>query len=397
MGALDANGQAAFTTSSLAVGSHAITAEYAGDGYYMAGVSSPVAQVVTSAGASVELVTSANPSPYGQSVTFTATATGSSVTPTGTMTIRDGTTLLGTATLNGSGVATYSTTTLAPGTHTISAEYSGDVVYAAGATGTVTQVIDRAATATALVVSTPSTTSDTSITWTATVTSTATGIIGGTVTFNEGLTVIGTGTLGSGGVATTSAALPVGTHDVTATFGGDTYFGASTSSPVTTVVTQPEGGIDAGPDAPADRGSTVDVTFDRVDGTPGNDVGRADADAGSPIDASISDDRQDTAMPPRSDVTIDVIIVTPDVGAADRTAPPSDARVDGVATSDARSDARADGGVDLPPGDDDGCGCRIGRRSNAQAGIAFVGALVAFTLLRSRRRRAERGISAGGE
>jgi hypothetical protein len=392
MGALDANGQAAFTTSSLAVGSHAITVEYAGDGYYSAGVSVAVAQVVTSAGASVALVTSANPSPYGQSVTFTATATGSSVTPTGTMTVRDGTTLLGTATLNGSGVATYSTTTLAPGTHTISAEYSGDGVYAAGATGTVSQVIDRAATATALVVSTPSTTSETSITWTATVTSTATGTIGGTVTFNEGLTVIGTGTLGAGGVATTSAALPVGTHDVTATFGGDTYFASSTSSPVTTVVTQPEGGIDAGPDASADTGA-VDVTFDRVDAPPRVDVARADADAGSPI----ADARQDTAVPPRSDVAIDVIVVTPDAGAADRTTPPADTRVDGLATSDVRSDVRADGGVDTPPGDDNGCSCRIGRRSNAQAGIAFASALVAFTLLRSRRRRVERGIKARDE
>jgi hypothetical protein len=47
------------------------------------------------------LVSSLNPSGLGQAVTFTATVTG--LSPTGTVTFKDGATTLGTATLNGAG------------------------------------------------------------------------------------------------------------------------------------------------------------------------------------------------------------------------------------------------------------------------------------------------------
>ena len=389
---LDGNGQAVFTTSSLAAGSHSIAAEFAGDAYYMAGASSPVVQVVNQVGASVALTSSANPSPYAQSVTFTATATGSSVTPTGVMTFKEGSTVLGTDNLNGSGVATYSTSALGTGSHTITAEYGGDGTYTAGATGTVTQVIERAATTTALTVSTNSTTTGTMITWTATVTSTAAGTIGGTVTFNEGLTVIGTGTVGAGGVATTTATLPAGSHDVTATFGGDTNYATSTSSAVTTVVTQPEAGVDAGPDAPPDTVTPpIDVAADRTDTGTQPEAGRPDADAGADAstgDASADMSTSDTSMPPRSDVAVDIPIATPD-----QATPPADTRSDvgsfDVVASDVRSDApRADGGGSTPPpGDDEGCSCRIGQRSNSRYGLALAGALVAATVLRARRRR----------
>ena len=75
------------------------------------------------------VVSSANPSVFGQSVTFTATVTANapgSGTPTGTVTFMDGSTTLGTGTLNGSGVATFSTSGLSVGSHSITAVYGGD-------------------------------------------------------------------------------------------------------------------------------------------------------------------------------------------------------------------------------------------------------------------------------
>jgi hypothetical protein len=385
-GALDANGQSTFTTSSLVAGTHPITVDYPGDGYYVAGTSMPVIQTVNMSGASVTLASSANPSPYAQSVTFTATATGTGGTPTGVVTFEDGTTVLGTGNLNGSGVATYATAALTTGSHTITAEYGGNGTYTAGATGTVTQVIARAATITNLAVSTPSTTSGTSITWTATVTSTAAGIIGGTVTFNEGLIVIGTGALGSNAMATTAAALTVGTHDVTATFGGDTNFAPSTSAEVRTVVTQPEAGVDAGSDATRDAVAETSTPIDVTADTAPVDTGRPDAGPTDAPDARADLASTDVALPPFSDVQFDIAVPVPDA------MPPAlDARADmadAVAASDVRADGdRLDGGVTAPEGES-GCGCRITQRDNSRAGSAMAGALVALTLLLARRRRA---------
>jgi hypothetical protein len=88
----------------------------------------------------VALTSSLNPSNFGQSVTFTATVTG--VSPTGTVTFKDGVTVLGTGTLNGSGQATFTTSSLSVGSHSITAVYSGDVNNAAATSAVLTQVVN---------------------------------------------------------------------------------------------------------------------------------------------------------------------------------------------------------------------------------------------------------------
>ena len=99
------------------------------------------------AGTQTALVSSANPSLFGQSVTFTATV---SVTvpgagsPTGSVEFLDGAASLGTGTVDGAGVATFATTGLAGGTHPISAAYSGDAGFAGGTSNTVSQVVGGA-------------------------------------------------------------------------------------------------------------------------------------------------------------------------------------------------------------------------------------------------------------
>jgi hypothetical protein len=74
---------------------------------------------------------SANPSDYGQAVTFSVTVTANppgSGTPTGTVTFLDGGTVLGTVAVDATGHASFTTApfALAVGNHAITAVYSGD-------------------------------------------------------------------------------------------------------------------------------------------------------------------------------------------------------------------------------------------------------------------------------
>jgi hypothetical protein len=223
-------GAAAMTTSTLAIGTHTITASYSGDNSNAASVSTAVTQTVGKVISSVALSSSANPSAQGQAVTFTAKIT--PVSATGTVNFLDGTTALGTGTVSG-GVATFTTSNLTAGTHPVTASYAGDTNNAAATSAPLTQTVAKQATSVTLTSSATTSNPKQSVTFTAKVTpSTATG----SVQFLDGATVIGTGTL-SGGVATLPIeTLQPGTHTITAAYGGDASNASSTSGPVTQIV-----------------------------------------------------------------------------------------------------------------------------------------------------------------
>ena len=195
------------------------------------------------------LTASASSLVSGASLTLTATvtATTGSGTPTGTVTFLDGATSLGTGALSASGVATLSTTTLAVGSHSITAQYGGDSNYSASTSSAVSVTVTTAAatpaaSTTTLAASATTATTGDNITFTATVAGPSgnTTVPTGTVTFLNGTTSLGTGTLNSSGVATLSTtALPVGADTITAQYGGDTNFSASTSAAVTVTVSAP--------------------------------------------------------------------------------------------------------------------------------------------------------------
>jgi hypothetical protein len=65
-----AGGTAPFTTSALSVGTHSITATYGGDSNFEPGTSAAFSQAVNKAATATVLISSANPSIAGQSVTF---------------------------------------------------------------------------------------------------------------------------------------------------------------------------------------------------------------------------------------------------------------------------------------------------------------------------------------
>jgi hypothetical protein len=128
-GVVDGIGKATLTLATLTGGGHTITASYGGDGEYAPVVSFAITQTVALVAPVITMVSSGNPSVYGDSVTFTLTATGVGTVPTGTLTLADGATTLSVLTLNTSGIATYTTSTLTAGTHDLLVTYSGDSNY----------------------------------------------------------------------------------------------------------------------------------------------------------------------------------------------------------------------------------------------------------------------------
>jgi hypothetical protein len=164
---------ATFSTTSLAVGTHSMTAVYNGDSSFNGSTSSAVSQVVNKANSSTAVVSSVNPSVFGQSVTFTATVTAvapGAGTPSGTVTFKDGGVSIGTGTLAG-GSATLTTSSLAIGAHSITVDYAGDSSFNTSSSATLTQTVNKTGTTGTLTSSVNPSTFGQSVTFTVTVTS----------------------------------------------------------------------------------------------------------------------------------------------------------------------------------------------------------------------------------
>jgi hypothetical protein len=229
-------GIATFSTSSLTVGAHAITAIYSGDTNFAASTSATLDQEVVAAATTTTVASSANPSVFGQPVTFTATVTPippGSGTPIGNVTF----------TVDGSPVSTQPTSdgtatvslTLNLGDHVIMAAfYSGDTNFGGSTSGAITQTVNQAPTTTILASSANPSVFGQAVTLTATVAPAYGGTPTGTVQFAVDGSNFGGPLALSGGTASINISLTVGTHAITDTYSGDTnFFGASNSITLT--------------------------------------------------------------------------------------------------------------------------------------------------------------------
>ncbi len=126
--------------SSLAAGSHSITARYGGDTNYTGSTSSTLTQSVNKANTTTTLASSSDPSRNGQTVTFTATV--SPAGATGTVQFFDGSTSLGTSLLT-AGKATLAISTLSAGQHSITTKYFGDTNYNISTSTVLTQTVRK--------------------------------------------------------------------------------------------------------------------------------------------------------------------------------------------------------------------------------------------------------------
>ncbi len=160
-------GVATYTTSSLTVGTHPVTATYSGDPNFLASTSAPLDQVVEPGRHLDDLASSLNPSPFGTSVTFTATvAVLSGVgSPSGSVQFFDGATAILAIPLAGTS-ATFSTALLGPGSHAITAVYSGDASFAGSTSAVLTQVVDPIPLAPSSLVATAVSSTQINLTWT---------------------------------------------------------------------------------------------------------------------------------------------------------------------------------------------------------------------------------------
>jgi RHS repeat-associated protein len=244
--AVDATGHAATTDSALGVGSHTIAALYTPTGSFVRSQGSTT-QTVNQASTATSVTSSANPSVFGQVVTFTATVSAVSPgvgIPTGTVAFKDGGATIGTGALNGSGQATFTVSALSVSGHSITAAYGGDANFAGSSSPASSQTVNKAATSTTVVSSVNPSVSDQPVTFTATVNVTApgSGTPTGTVTFKDGSKVLGTSSLNSNRQATfTTSNLKVDNHSITAVYNGDASFAGSTSPVLVQIVNKKRG------------------------------------------------------------------------------------------------------------------------------------------------------------
>jgi len=189
------------------------------------------------------LVSSSNPSIYGQKVTWAAmvTTTGP-VAPTGNVVFqwsRDGQKhTIGTAPLNAAGVATLTRSNLNADPlgqpYPIVAVYAGDASNLSSKSAVLSQHVLQTKTVATLASSANPSTQGQAVTFTAKITS-PTVVVTGPVTFSVGSSILGTAQL-SGGIAKfTTSALPVVSSTVKVTYSGDANVAKSVALLVQTV------------------------------------------------------------------------------------------------------------------------------------------------------------------
>src|SRR5262249_46790874 len=149
---------------------------------------------------------------------------------TGTVTFKDGATVLGSPVAIGNNQAQLSTAALGTGTHPIIASYSGDANYNPHTTIAFPQIVNQGASANGSSAAPNPAVVTQNVNLSATVTGggpTPTG----NVTFKDGATTIGAPVALVAGVANTSTTFAtVGSHSLTAVYSGDANYAGSTSA-----------------------------------------------------------------------------------------------------------------------------------------------------------------------
>jgi M6 family metalloprotease-like protein len=136
-GTLSAGSATINLPATLPVGTHALTASYAGNADYNAGAANVTATVVAAPPTQVASTTTASAPKkvkFKQDFDVTATVTAAGVTPTGTVQVFDGSKLIGTGTLVGGTVKIHVKKNLKSGKHTLTVKYLGSAEVTASQT-----------------------------------------------------------------------------------------------------------------------------------------------------------------------------------------------------------------------------------------------------------------------
>ena len=187
--------------------------------------------VVTVVGGSTGTAVSLLPASavFGQPVMVTATVTGASGTPTGTVTFRvDGSALGSPVALSSTGTAALQTSSLSVGSHSITASYGGNADFSAS-TSSAVMVVVQASTTTTLSNSPASVIFGQPATLSATVAPVApgAGTPSGSVTFLDGVNALGTVALSGGTASYSLGSVGAGNHSFNSSYSGDANFAGS--------------------------------------------------------------------------------------------------------------------------------------------------------------------------
>ncbi|MSP11330.1 MAG: Ig-like domain repeat protein [Chloroflexi bacterium] len=239
-----ATGIATLDTTELDAGTHKITVVYGGDEDHSASdnYASPYSQVVNKATTTVAVTSSANPSVWGQPVTFQATvSTGASAVPSGAVIFKADGIYIGQANLNGSAQASFTTAALEVANHPITAEYEGDLNFS-GNTGNLSggQTVNKADTTTTVTSDKTPTVYGEQITFFITISPVppGAGAPGGNVLIKvdgNDLVTVPVGLVGTGKAQFQTSPLgPIpasaSDHNITAFYQGDSHFNTSDNS-----------------------------------------------------------------------------------------------------------------------------------------------------------------------
>jgi parallel beta-helix repeat protein len=234
---ISSTGTSTYTTSTLAVGTHPITATYQPTGIFTAATAS-LSQVVTGTPTSTTLTCSATPIYIDAITLLSAMVSSSGGTPTGSITFTDGTTTLGQIQLtNGDANLTYTGTVV--GSHIITATYVPTGSFAASSATCNLTVL--ALPTTSILTVTPTTSIFGSpVTLTATVspvTKPGPSVPNGTVTFYNGATSLNTATLSAGVATYTTSTLPGGPNNLTCAYNGSSIYAPSNCNTIPATIT----------------------------------------------------------------------------------------------------------------------------------------------------------------
>jgi len=233
-------------TRSFSQGTHLITLDSTGDGplgnlpIFGGGL---ISLVVTGAQSTTAITSSANPSVYGQNVTFSANVTAPGTTPAGSVQFTlDGANLGCAPPVDASGLVTASTSTLSVGSHAVGAGFSSSDpdVLDSSASLAPPQVVNAADTKTEIASSASPSEYGAAITFTSTtsVEAPGAGSVSGSVQFQDNGANLGSpqAVKGGGQASITRSDLSVGTHVITAAYTSDSVnfnsSGADTSQTV---------------------------------------------------------------------------------------------------------------------------------------------------------------------
>lgn len=226
---LSSTGTATYTSTTLAPGTHSLTAVYSGDSTYPAG-NAAQSLVVNGLTATVKVTPSPTSITTATSLQVTVAVSGSGATPTGTVTLSGGGYTSSAATLtSGDATITIPANSLSAGNDTLTVNYSGDANYNS-ASGTAQETVTLPLQATITVTPAASTVVSTN-SLSVTVTVSGSGATPtGTITLSGGGYASAATTLanGSATIIIPANSLSAGNDTLIATYSGDTVY-ASTS------------------------------------------------------------------------------------------------------------------------------------------------------------------------